>query len=159
MGDKRINGSRLQIPVIDISEASTADKADQLVDAVARYGFVFVRGEGMGFTRQILDNAFALVRRKQFLDRLIDRQTSLIMWTVTKILLVNHRRESRMCHSSQRRSSSVGIFPVPEHVSYILLEYRLVVNAFRNTGPKDPEGTCLFPSVHDLADPYTERRL
>lgn len=119
MGDKRSNGSRLQIPVIDISEASTADKADQLVDAVARYGFVFVRGEGMGFTRQILDNAFALVRWKQFLDRLIDRQTSLIMWTVTKILLVNHRRESRMCHSSQ--------------------QHRLVVNAFRNTGPKDPE--------------------
>lgn len=63
--------------MIDISEASTADtadKADQLVDAVARYGFVFVRGEGIGFTRHILDNAFALVRRKQYLDRFIDRQ-------------------------------------------------------------------------------------
>lgn len=69
MGAKRSNGSNLQIPVIDISEVSAADAADQLVDAVARYGFVFVRGEGIGFTRQILDNAFALVISKQSRDR------------------------------------------------------------------------------------------
>lgn len=70
MGAKRSNGSsaQTQIPVIDISEASAADTADQLVDAVARYGFVFVRGGGLGFTRQILDNAFTLVRPKRFLD-------------------------------------------------------------------------------------------
>ncbi|CAF9934478.1 MAG: hypothetical protein ALECFALPRED_005958 [Alectoria fallacina] len=65
MGAKRNNGSsaQIQIPVIDISEASAADTADQLVDAVARYGFIFVRGEGLGFTRQILDNAFALSQK------------------------------------------------------------------------------------------------
>ena len=74
MGDKGSNGSRLQIPVIDISEARAADTANHLVDAVARYGFVFVKGEGIGFTRQILDNVFALVRRRQFLDRFIDGQ-------------------------------------------------------------------------------------
>lgn len=69
MGDKRSNNSSLQIPVIDVSEGSaadTSDTADQLVDAVARYGFVFVRGEGISFTKHVLDNAFALVRRKQF---------------------------------------------------------------------------------------------
>ena len=60
---------RVQIPVIDISEASEADTADQLVDAVARYGFVFVKGDEIGFTRQILDDTFALVRPKQFLDK------------------------------------------------------------------------------------------
>ncbi|CAD6594320.1 MAG: hypothetical protein ASARMPRED_009144 [Alectoria sarmentosa] len=65
MGAERSNGSsaQTQIPVIDISEASAADTADQLVDAVARYGFVFVRGEGLGFTRHILDNAFALSQK------------------------------------------------------------------------------------------------
>lgn len=69
MGAKGSNDSSLQIPVIDIFEASAADTADQLVDAVARSGFVFVRGQGIHFTRQILDDAFALVRPKQFLDR------------------------------------------------------------------------------------------
>ncbi|KAF6222139.1 hypothetical protein HO133_001225 [Letharia lupina] len=63
MDARRSNGSSLQIPVIDISEASAADTAGQLVDAVARYGFVFVRGEGIGFTKQTLDNAFALSQR------------------------------------------------------------------------------------------------
>lgn len=67
MGAERSNGSSLQIPVVEIPEA--ADTADQLVDAIARYGFVFVKGEGTGFTRQILDDAFALVRSKCFLDR------------------------------------------------------------------------------------------
>ena len=78
MGSKRNNDSnlRVQIPVIDISEASEADTADQLVDAVARYGFVFVKGEEIGFKRQILDDTFALVRPKQFLDI----QTILIIW-------------------------------------------------------------------------------
>lgn len=68
MGSQRSNGSSLQIPVIDLSEASEANTADQLVDAVARYGFVFIKGEGTGFTKQIFDDTFALVRPKQFLD-------------------------------------------------------------------------------------------
>lgn len=138
MGAKGSNDSSLQIPVIDIFEASAADTADQLVDAVARSGFVFVRGQGIHFTRQILDNAFALVRPKQFLDR----QTILMIWIVAKILLVNHKRERKLCYPSQCKLSSAGIFPVTESVSHILLEYRLVVNAFRNLGPKDPKGIC-----------------
>lgn len=70
MGANRGIGPDFNIPVIDVSHASAADTADQLVDAVARYGFAFVRGEGLGFTRQILDDGFALVRSKQLLHRL-----------------------------------------------------------------------------------------
>ena len=55
------NGTNLQIPVIDLSQA-TAQTADKLIDAVSRYGFVFVKGEGLGFTSQMLDDTFALVR-------------------------------------------------------------------------------------------------
>ena len=67
MGSKRSNDPTIQIPVIDISEAIEADAVDtaeRLVDAITRYGFVFVKGEGLGFTRSILDNVFALVRSK-----------------------------------------------------------------------------------------------
>ena len=64
MDSKRSNDPslRVQIPVIDISEAGEAETADQLVDAIARYGFVFVKGDEIVFTRQILDDVFALVR-------------------------------------------------------------------------------------------------
>ena len=66
MGDKESNVSSLQIPVIDISDADAEETADQLVDAVARHGFAFVRGEGIGFTKPVLDNAFELVKAEQF---------------------------------------------------------------------------------------------
>lgn len=69
MGDEQSNALSLQIPVINISDADTQDTAEQLVDAVARYGFVFVRGVGTGFTKSILDNVFELVKTEQFLSR------------------------------------------------------------------------------------------
>ena len=68
MGSKRSNDSSLQIPVIDLSEANEAIIADQVVDASTRYGFVFVKGEGRDFTKQIVDDTFALVRPKQSPD-------------------------------------------------------------------------------------------
>ena len=63
MSPTQSNGQNLQIPVIDLSHA-TATTADKLIDAVSRYGFVFVKGEGLGFTSEILDNTFALVSQK-----------------------------------------------------------------------------------------------
>ncbi len=71
MDAKRSNGSGLSIPVVDISVADEASAAD-LVEAVARYGFVFVRGDGTGFTKLILDNAFKLVKTQQYLPRWTD---------------------------------------------------------------------------------------
>lgn len=61
MSPTQNKGQNLQIPVIDLSHA-TATTADGLIDAVSRYGFVFVKGEGLGFTSKILDDIFALVR-------------------------------------------------------------------------------------------------
>ena len=68
MGDKESDVSSLQIPIIDISDADAdaEETADQLVDAVARFGFAFVRGEGISFTKPVLDNAFELVKPEQF---------------------------------------------------------------------------------------------
>ena len=71
MDSKRSNDPslRVQIPVIDISEAREAETADKLVDAVVRYGFVFVKGEETVFTKQNLDDIFALVRPENLLNR------------------------------------------------------------------------------------------
>ena len=60
MSPTQSNGISLQIPVIDLS-GGNAQTADKLVEAVAQYGFVFVKGEEVGFTSQILDDTFALV--------------------------------------------------------------------------------------------------
>lgn len=48
------------IPVIDISNED-ARTGIELVDAVEKWGFVFVRGEGLGFKLQDIEGAFELV--------------------------------------------------------------------------------------------------
>lgn len=62
------SGRSLQIPIIDISREN-AQTGDCLVEAAAHYGFVFIKGQGLGFTSQILDDAFDLVRFEQSLLR------------------------------------------------------------------------------------------
>ena len=50
----------IYIPVIDISNED-AQTGIELVDAVEKWGFVFVRGEGLGFKLQDIEGAFQLV--------------------------------------------------------------------------------------------------
>ena len=53
----------LQLPVINLLQSGPdEDIGAALVDACAKYGFVFVRGEGLGFSSETLDDAFELVR-------------------------------------------------------------------------------------------------
>lgn len=97
MGPEPSNGSSLKIPVIDISEASEADTADQLVDAVARYGFVFIKGESIGFTKRVLDDTFAL-SQGFFSSSIEEKEKCAIQANVIPLRL--------------------GIFPVTEPVSH-----------------------------------------
>lgn len=55
-----LNTAELSIPVIDISNED-AKTGTELVDAVEKWGFVFVRGEGLGFKPQNIEDAFQLV--------------------------------------------------------------------------------------------------
>lgn len=50
----------VNIPVIDILNAD-AQVGEQLVDAVVRWGFVFIKAHGSGFTPDIIDNMFQIV--------------------------------------------------------------------------------------------------
>lgn len=50
----------IYIPVIDISNED-AQTGIEMVDAVEKWGFVFVRGEGLGFKLQDIEAAFQLV--------------------------------------------------------------------------------------------------
>lgn len=55
------NDEMLHIPVLDLSN-DTAQIGDLLVDAVSKWGFVFIRSVGSGFTPEIIDRTFEMVR-------------------------------------------------------------------------------------------------
>jgi len=48
------------IPVIDISEPSEQTGHD-LVDAAARYGFIFIKSKSVGISADVINQMFALV--------------------------------------------------------------------------------------------------
>ena len=54
------NGDAVDIPVIDISEANT-NAAEELVNAAATYGFVFVQNNRAGVPPDEIANVFSLV--------------------------------------------------------------------------------------------------
>jgi hypothetical protein len=58
-----MNRNDSQIPVIDISNGND-QTAHDLVDAATRYGFVFIKSKGLGFSVEIVDRMFELVRDK-----------------------------------------------------------------------------------------------
>ncbi len=52
----------IQIPVIEIPEIGSDEAiGNALVDACARFGFVFIKGKSLGFTPDILNSTFGLV--------------------------------------------------------------------------------------------------
>ena len=56
-----LKGDVPHIPVIDLTN-STADLGDLLVESISRWGFVFIRSLGSGFTPGAIDRIFELVR-------------------------------------------------------------------------------------------------
>ena len=61
MASKGSDNLNAHIPVIDISHEDD-QTAENLVRAVVAHGFVFVKGSRIGFTPDILNEAFKLVR-------------------------------------------------------------------------------------------------
>ena len=53
------NGTVAHIPVIDVSE-HTQEVGDNLIAAVIKWGFVYVRGE-TGFSSDVIERIFAIV--------------------------------------------------------------------------------------------------
>ena len=53
--------NRNQIPVIDLDEQANPRTGTNIVQAVSRWGFVFVKGKSMGFSPSFLNRTFELV--------------------------------------------------------------------------------------------------
>ncbi len=54
------NQDATNIPVIDISDTNP-ETGEHLIDALVKWGFVFIKAHGSGFTEQIIDDMFKLV--------------------------------------------------------------------------------------------------
>lgn len=51
----------IELPVIDISNPHDPDVGKAMLDAAAKYGFLYVHSKGSDFTREDVDRAFELV--------------------------------------------------------------------------------------------------
>lgn len=87
------------LPVIDIS-GPQAEVANELVDAAATYGFVYVKSEGKDIPVEAIDNTFQLVRfiRRPLFDfdcgakTVVSRRISLL----PRLKKSNHARSQKM---------------------------------------------------------------
>ena len=59
-GTAHANGDTVQLPVIDISNP-TPDVGRQMIDAAAKYGFLYIDTKGTDFTQEVVDRQFELV--------------------------------------------------------------------------------------------------
>lgn len=52
----------IELPVIDISDPHDPAVGKAMLDAAAKYGFLYVNSKGSDFTSKDVDHAFSLVR-------------------------------------------------------------------------------------------------
>ena len=52
--------SRVQIPLIDLS-GDEEHVGNELLEAVMKWGFVFIHGEALGFSPRVIEDTFDLV--------------------------------------------------------------------------------------------------
>lgn len=58
------NQDATSIPVIDILNAN-AQTAETLIEAVVKWGFVYIKAHGSGFTPDVIENMFQLVSKRR----------------------------------------------------------------------------------------------
>ena len=63
-----LNGTSEQLPIIDISNPDS-HTGDRLLQAASEWGFVYIKNQGLGFTPEILDRTFGLVKLATWLQQ------------------------------------------------------------------------------------------
>lgn len=94
------NTVEISIPVIDISNED-AQTGIELVDAVEKWGFVFVRGEGLGFKTQDIEGAFQLVgsQIRVAWQVIADAQSSLASFLAPRLKKKGNIQSAPMYHT------------------------------------------------------------
>jgi hypothetical protein len=84
--------SPIELPVIDISNPHDPAVGKAMLDAAAKYGFLYVNSKGTDFTVEDVNRGFELVRSFWY----IQRHRQLIASTVRKVLRISCPREGDM---------------------------------------------------------------
>lgn len=95
--------SPIDLPVIDISDPHDPIVGKAMLDAAAKYGFLYVNSKGTDFTAEDVEHAFELVCILPIAGCLYgDTHTA----TVQGILCVSGIREGDLSHYSECSSST-----------------------------------------------------
>ena len=55
------SGENEHLPIIDLSQIGP-ETGDRLVEAASKWGFLYIRNQGLGFDTAVMDRIFGLVR-------------------------------------------------------------------------------------------------
>lgn len=90
----------IELPVIDISDPHDPAVGKAMLDAAAKYGFLYVNSKGTDFATEDVDRGFELVCIPSMTLVYYDKLT---VCTVEKVLCVACGREGDLPHYAQRR--------------------------------------------------------
>lgn len=89
----------IELPVIDISDPNDPAVGKAMLDAAAKYGFLYVNSKGSDFTVEDVDRGFGLVCTEVLL--ILTRNLTVAI--VQKVLRISCSREGTMSHYGQRQ--------------------------------------------------------
>ena len=101
------NQEAINIPVIDISVANS-QIAEQLINAVVQWGFVFIKAHGSGFTSDIIDNMFQIVSSRHSAFSMGVTNTVSINHTISLASSFNRLLKIRSVIRSPKMSGSIS---------------------------------------------------
>lgn len=90
----------IELPVIDISDPNDPAVGKAMLDAAAKYGFLYVNSKGSDFTVEDVDRGFALVCTEVHSIR---SRPLLIVAIVQEVLCLSCRGQGDMSHHAQRQ--------------------------------------------------------
>jgi hypothetical protein len=86
----------IELPVIDISNPHNPAVGKAMLDAAAKYGFLYVNSKGTDFTTEDVDHAFGLVRLALRLIDIYLYAQFLTIPIVKEVLFVSRTGEADM---------------------------------------------------------------
>lgn len=92
----------IELPVIDISDPHDPAVGKAMLDAAAKYGFLYVNSKGTDFATEDVDHAFGLVCISRFNLPCRIGIAYLKVVIVEKVLCVSCRGEGGLPHHAQR---------------------------------------------------------
>lgn len=120
------------IPVIDISRIDE-ETGELAVAAAAQYGFLFVNGDDLGFSKEMIDHAFSLVRLIQACSIPVSCRCPRLMHVLqSQRFFASPMGEKEQCAIQSNVVTFISILPAIAENNAGSIEHRLVIHAFGN---------------------------